>query len=107
MKPTIPLKIAQLPGGEASAKWLSLMYRVRKEMRLNQTKFAAVIDMSKDAVSSWETGRNKISASSALKMSARLGLNILDGTLNPITVEEIVVPRVREYERKLRRRLGV
>ena len=93
--------------GEAWAKWLLVMYRLRKEMRLNQTKFAEVIGMSKDAVESWEIGRNKISSTSALRMSARLGRNLFDGTLAPVTVAELVEPRVREYERSLRRRLGV
>ena len=93
--------------GEPSAKWLLVMYRLRKEMRLNQAKFAEVIGMSKDAVVSWEIGRNKISASSALRMSARLGRNIFDGTTAPVTVAELVEPRVREFERSLRRRLGV
>ena len=93
--------------GEASAKWLLLMYRLRKEMRFNQAKFAEVIGMSKDAVVSWEIGRNKISASSALRMSARLGRNIIDGTTAPVSVAELVEPRVQEFERSLRRRLGV
>jgi len=93
--------------GEASAKWLLAMYRLRMEMGLNQGKFAAVIGMSKDAVVSWECGRNEISESSALRMSARLGRNVFDGSLAPITVAELVEPRVREYESQLRRRLGV
>jgi len=93
--------------GEASAQWLLVMYRLRKEMRLNQAKFAVAIGMSKDAVVSWEIGRNRISASSALRMSARLGRNIFDGTSNPVTVAELVEPRVRDFERNLRRRLGV
>ena len=93
--------------GGASSTWLLAMYRVRKEMGLNQTKFAEVIGMSKDAVASWEVGRNQISASSALRMSARLGRNLFDGTLAPVTVAELVEPRVREFERSLRRRLGV
>ena len=93
--------------GEASAKWLLAMYRLRMEMGLNQGKFAAVIGMSKDAVVSWECGRNEISESSALRMSARLGRNIFDGSLAPVTVAELVEPRVREYESQLRRRLGV
>ena len=58
--------------GDASAQWLSLMYQLRKEMRLTQAKFAEVIGMSKDAVASWETGRNQISASSALRMATEL-----------------------------------
>ncbi|MEI7533978.1 MAG: helix-turn-helix transcriptional regulator [Verrucomicrobiae bacterium] len=93
--------------GEASAKWLLAMFRLRMEMGLNQGKFAAAIGLSKDAVASWETGRNEISESSALRMSARLGRNLFDGTLAPVTVGELVEPRVREYERSLRRRLGV
>jgi DNA-binding transcriptional regulator YiaG len=93
--------------GGASATWLLAMYRVRMEMGLNQGKFAAVIGLSKDAVVSWECGRNEISASSALRMSARLGRNVFDGTLAPVSVSELVEPRVREYERQLRRRLGV
>ena len=93
--------------GGTSATWLLAMFRLRMEMGLNQGKFAAVIGLSKDAVASWETGRNEISESSALRMSARLGRNIFDGSLAPVTVAELVEPRVREYERSLLRRLGV
>ena len=92
--------------GGTSATWLLTMYRVRKEMRLNQAKIAEVIGMSKDAVASWEVGRKQISARSALRMSARLGRNLFDGTLAPVTVAELVEPRVREFERSLRCRLG-
>jgi len=91
----------------AGARWLSAMCRVRKELGLTQAQLATAIGMSKDAVTSWECGRNKVSWSSALRMSARLGRNIFDGTTNPVTVEELVQPRVLEYERSLRRRLGV
>ena len=91
----------------ASAKWLVAMFRLRMETGLNQGKFAAVIGMSKDAVASWETGRNEISESSALRMSAQLGRNVFDGSLAPVTVAELVEPRVRDYECQLRRRLGV
>ena len=101
------IKSREVSAGDASAQWLPLMHRLRKEMRLTQAKFAEVIGMSKDAVASWEIGRNQISESSALRMSARLGRNIFDGTTNPVTVEELVRPRVREFERSLRRRLGV
>ena len=86
---------------------LAALRRVRTELGLNQTAFAAAVGMSKDAVVSWEIGRNKISSTSALRMSARLGRNLFDGTLAPVTVAELVEPRVREYERSLRRRLGV
>jgi transcriptional regulator with XRE-family HTH domain len=103
----IELETLAASSGEASAKWLLAMYQLRMEMGLNQGKFAAVIGLSKDAVASWETGRNKISASSALRMSARLGRNIFDGTTAPVTVAELVEPRVQEYESQLRRRLGV
>ncbi len=74
---------------------------------MTQAQMATAIGMSKDAVSSWEIGRNQIRVSSALRMSARLGRNIFDGTTNPVTVEELIQPRVQEYERSLRRRLGV
>jgi len=107
MKRTINPKPPAASSAEVSALWLAAMLRVRKEMRLNQAKFAEVIGMSKDAVVSWEIGRNKISATSALRMSARLGRNIFDGTTAPVTVAELVEPRVRDYERSLRRRLGV
>lgn len=107
MNTKIKTKSRDASSGESAAQRLAAMYRVRKEMRLNQAKFAEVIGMSKDAVASWESGRNNISGSSALRMSARLGRNIFDGTAGPITVAELVEPRVREYERSLRRRLGV
>ena len=101
------IKSNDASSGEAGAQWLSAMYRVRKELGMTQAQMATAIGMSKDAVTSWECGRNKISCSSALRMSARLGRNIFDGTTNPVTVEELVQPRVLEYERSLRRRLGV
>ena len=107
MKTKNKIKYLEASAGDTSGQWLLLMYRLRKEMRLTQAKFAAVIGMSKDAVASWEICRNKISASSALRMSARLGRNIFDGTTAPVTVAELVEPRVREFERRLRRRLGV
>ena len=107
MKTKIKIKSRGASFGEAGAQWLSAMYRVRKELGMTQAQMATAIGMSKDAVSSWECGRNEISCSSALKMSARLGRNIFDGTTNPVTVEELVQPRVQEYERSLRRRLGV
>ena len=100
------IKCRAASSGDACVQWLALMYGLRKEMRLNQAKFAEVVGMSKDAVVSWEIGRNKISASSALRMSARLGRNLFDGSLNPVTLDELVQPRVREYERRLRRQLG-
>ena len=106
-KKLIKFEMQAASTGEVSARWLLAMYRLRMEMRMTQGKFAAAIGLSKDAVVSWETGRNEISESSALRMSARLGRNVLDGSLAPVTVAELVDPRVREYERSLRRRLGV
>lgn len=90
-----------------SARWVAAMVRMRKEMRLTQAQLAAAIGMSKDAVASWETGRNRMHACSALRISARLQRNIVAGKTDPITVAELVQPRVQEYERSLRRRLGV
>ena len=92
---------------ETSARWVAAMVRMSKEMALTQAQLAAVIGMSKDAVASWETGRNRMRAMSALKISARLKRNIVAGKTDPITVAELVEPRVQEYERSLRRRLGV
>ena len=107
MKRNMRLETLTPSGDEPSVQWLAAMYRVRKELGLTQAQLAAAIGMSKHAVSSWEIGRNKISPSSALRMSARLQRNIIAGTTDPITVEELVRPRVEEYERRLRRRLGV
>ena len=90
-----------------SALWLATMFRIRKELGMTQAQFAAAISMSKDAVSSWECGRNQMGLNSALRISAQLQRNILSGTAEPITVAELVEPRVRDYERSLRRRLGV
>ena len=91
----------------ASVQYLAAMRRVRQELGLTQAQFAAAIGMSKDAVASWECGRSPMRVSSALKMSARLQRNIIAGNTEPITVEELVQPRVLAYERSLRRRLGV
>ena len=89
------------------ARWLAAMVRARRELGLTQAKFATVIGMSKDAVTSWETGRNRMTNGSALRISARLQRNIVAGTNEPITVAELVKPRVEKYERSLRLRLGV
>lgn len=90
-----------------SARWVTAMMRMRKEAAMTQAELAAAIGMSKDAVASWETGRNRMHAFSALRISARLQRNIIAGNTDPITVAELVEPRVQEYERSLRRRLGV
>lgn len=90
-----------------SARWVAAMVRARKGLGLTQAQFATVIGMSKDAVASWETGRNRMTPSSALRISARLERNIVAGRTERITVAELVKPRVEKYERSLRRRLGV
>ena len=107
MKRKIHVKSSKRPSGGASAQWLAALIRVRKELGMTQAQLATAIGMSKDAVSSWECGRNQIRARSALRMSARLQRNLVAGNTDPITVEELVQPRVLEYERSLRRHLGV
>jgi len=92
---------------EQSAQWLVAMRRARKELGLTQKQFAAAIGMSKDAVSSWDIGRNRICSTSALRMSVRLERNIIAGNTDPVAAEELIQARVREYEGSLRRRLGV
>ncbi len=89
------------------ARWLAAMMRIRKELGMTQAQFATAIGMSKDAVTSWECGRNAIGRYSALRMSARLQRNIIAGKTDAISVAELVQPRVAEYEKSLRRRLGV
>lgn len=88
-------------------QWLVAMHRARTELGMTQTEFAAAIGMSKDAVASWECGRNRICRTSALRMSVRLQCNIIAGNTDPVAAEELIQARVREYERSLRRRLGV
>ena len=90
-----------------SAQWVAAMVQVRKELEKTQVQLAAAIGMSKDAVASWECGRNQMRVSSALRISARLQRNILAGNTDPITAEELIQARVRDYERRLRRRLGI
>ena len=92
---------------KASPLWLATMFRLRKELEMTQAQFAAAIGMSRDAVASWECGRNQIRLITALRISAKLQRNIMSGQAEPITVEELVLPLVMEYERSLRRRLGV
>ena len=92
---------------QASALWVATMIRLRKELGMTQAQLAAVIGMSKDAVTSWECGRNQMRSTSALRISAQLQRNIMSGKAEPITVAELVQPRVVAYERSLRRRLGV
>ena len=83
------------------------MREVRKELCMTQKRFAAAIDMSKDAVASWECGRSRICRTSALKMSVRLQRNLIAGNTDPISVDELIQARVKEYERGLRVRLGL
>ena len=70
---------------------------------MTQAQFAAAIGMSKDAVTSWECGRNQIGRTSALRMSVRLGCTILAGNLDPISGEELIRSHVADFERELRR----
>ena len=90
-----------------SAQWVAAMVHVRKELEKTQAQLAAAIGMSKDAVASWECGRNQMRVNSALRISARLQRNIIAGNTDPITAEELIQARVRDYERRLRRRLGI
>ena len=92
---------------DARAQWLAAMREVRKELCMTQKRFAAAIDMSKDAVASWECGRSRICRTSALKMSVRLQRNIMAGNTDPVSAEELIQARVKEYEGSLRRRLGL
>ena len=91
----------------ASALWVATMIRLRKELGMTQAQLATMIGMSKDAVTSWECGRNQMRSTSALRISAQLQRTIMSGKAEPITVAELVQPRVVAYERSLRRRLGV
>ena len=92
---------------DARGQWLTAMRRARTELGMTQMQFAAAIGMSKDAVTSWECGRNRICRTSALRMSVRLQCNIIAGNTDPVGAEELIQARVREYERSLRRQLGV
>ena len=89
-----------------SAQWLAVMRRARQELGMTQAQFAAAIGMSKDAVTSWECGRNRIGRTSALRMSVWLGCNILAGNLDPIDGEDLIRVQVADFERALRRRVG-
>ncbi len=102
-KSTTPTSVTNNERGQ----WLVAMRQARKELGLTQKQFAAAIGMSKDAVSSWDIGRNRIGSTSALRMSVWLHCNILAGNTDPINAEELIQARVRDYERSLRRRLGV
>ena len=95
------------PNTPTSAHWLAAMRRARAELGMTQRQFAEAIGMSKDAVTSWECGRNRICSTSALRMSVRLQRNIMAGNTEPVAAEELIRGRVQEYERTLRRRLGV
>ena len=107
MKQTIePTTLTSVTDNER-VQWLAAMRRARTELGMTQTEFAAAIGMSKDAVTSWECGRNRIGITSALRMSARLQRNIIAGNTDPISAEELIHARVREYERRLRLRLGL
>ena len=101
------MKRKQNQTNPGSTQWLAAMRRARQELGMTQAQFAVAIGMSKDAVASWETGRNRISRTSALRMSVGLGCNIIGGTTRLINAEELIQAQVREFERGLRRRLGV
>jgi transcriptional regulator with XRE-family HTH domain len=91
------------PPTPTSAQWLAVMRRARQELGMTQAQFAAAIGMSKDAVTSWECGRNRIGRTSALRMSVWLGCNILAGNLDPINGEALIRAQVADFERDLRR----
>jgi DNA-binding transcriptional regulator YiaG len=101
--PTTPASLTD----DARAQWLAAMRQVRKELGMTQKRFAAAIGMSKDAVASWECGRSRICSTSALKMSVRLQRNLIAGNTDPISADELIQARVKEYERGLRVRLGL
>ena len=101
--PTVPASVTD----DARAQWLAAMREVRKALGMTQKRFAAAIDMSKDAVASWECGRSRICRTSALKMSVRLQRNLIAGNTDPISADELIQARVKEYERGLRVRLGL
>jgi len=82
--------------------WLRAMMRVRRELGMTQEQFADAIGMSKDAVASWECGRNRIVYSIALRMSVWLGRNIIAGSTEPVDGEQLIRAQVAEYERDLR-----
>ncbi len=107
MKQTIEPTTPASPTDDERGQWLAAMRRARTELDMTQTEFAAAIGMSKDAVTSWECGRNRICRTSALRMSVRLQCNIIAGNTDPVGAEELIQARVKEYERSLRRRLGV
>lgn len=107
MKHRIKSTTATSPTDGERGQWLAAMRRARAELDMTQTEFAAAIGMSKDAVASWECGRNQICRTSALRMSVRLQCNIIAGNIDPVGAEELIQARVREYERNLRCRMGV
>ncbi|MCU0784663.1 MAG: helix-turn-helix transcriptional regulator [Verrucomicrobia bacterium] len=102
-KPTTPTSLTDNERGQ----WLAAMRRARTELGMTQMQFAAAIGMSKDAVASWECGRSRICRTSALRMSVRLQRNIIAGNTDPVAAEDLIQARVKEYERSLRRLLGV
>ena len=49
--------------------------KLRKELGLTQTEFAATVGVSKDAVASWETGRNRLSDGMARRIALATGVD--------------------------------
>ena len=107
MKHRIKSTTPPSPTDDERGQWLAAMRRARAELGMTQKQFAAAIGMSKDAVASWECGRNRICRTSALRMSVRLQCNIIAGNTDPVGAEDLIQARVREYEHNLRRRMGV
>jgi transcriptional regulator with XRE-family HTH domain len=49
--------------------------KLRQELGLTQTEFAATVGVSKDAVASWETGRNRLSDGMARRIALATGVD--------------------------------
>jgi len=82
-----------------------LVDRVRQELGLTQAEFAVRVGVSRDAVASWACGRNPVTDASLRRLSVRLGRNLVDGTLAPVSEDDFVRPLLAAYETKLRRLL--
>ena len=100
-KPTTPTLEVHNPSWE----WLKAMMKVRRELGMTQEQFADAIGMSKDAVAAWECCRNRITYAIALRMSVRLGRNILAGSTEPVDGEAVIRAEVAKEAAKFERDL--
>ncbi len=81
-----------------------VLKRIRKEEKLTQRQMAEVIGVSKDAICSWELGRNQPSGVVLLEIMARFNLDrndFVDDSSEKNTENEKLKDKVSKMEKAL------